>query len=191
VRASRRDAVVDGVAVVVTDSLGPATVGFWRSHVLVPRWVLAMPGTQRQYVLRHEDEHRRAHDAQLLLAASLALILTPWNLTIWWHLRRLSLAVEMDCDKRVVAALGDATTYGELLLDVAQATNRGPRLQPAFLGGTGMLERRLKALIAPAQLSRVMRCLLPIAAIALLYVVLSTPHPVLASHSETHAQHSK
>jgi bla regulator protein blaR1 len=182
-RRTRRDAsgaaVVDGVSVVVTDSLGPATVGFWRSRVLVPRWVLALPNVQRQYVVRHEEEHRRAHDARLLFIASLPLILMPWNLAFWWQLRRLCLAVEMDCDNRVVAALGNATAYGELLLKVAQAASHGPRLQPALLGGVGTLERRLTALLAPTPLRHVQRFLLPAVALGLLFVVLSMPHPIL------------
>lgn len=171
--------IVDGVRVVVTDSIGPATVGFWRSRVLVPRWVLALPGVQRQYVLRHEEEHRRAHDARLLLVASLTLLLMPWNLALWWQLRRLYLAIEMDCDNRVVAALGNAPAYGELLLKVAQAASHGPRLQPAFLGGVGSLERRLTALLAPTPLRHVQRFIVPAVAIGLLLIVLSMPHPVL------------
>jgi beta-lactamase regulating signal transducer with metallopeptidase domain len=178
-------AVVDGVRVVITDSLGPATVGLFRSSVLVPRWVLALPGVQRQYVLRHEDEHRRSHDARLLFVASLPLILMPWNLAMWWQLRRLCLAVEMDCDHRVVSGLGDATAYGELLIKVAQAASRGPRLQPALLGGMGSLERRLTALLAPTQLRYLQRFLLPAVAIGLLFVVLMMPHPVLPA--EPHA----
>ncbi len=181
-RRSRCDAngvaVVDGVSVVVTDSAGPATVGLLRSRVLVPRWVLALPGTQRQYVLRHEEEHRRAHDARLLFVASLPLILMPWNVAMWWQLRRLCLAVELDCDNRVVGALGDATAYGELLLRVAEAGSRGPRLQPAFLG-MGSLERRLTALLAPTRLRHFQRFLLPAFALGLLFVVLVMPHPVL------------
>jgi bla regulator protein blaR1 len=180
-------AIVDGVPVVVTDSIGPATVGLFRSRVLVPRWVLAMPGAQRQYVLRHEDEHRRAHDARLLFVASLPLILMPWNLAMWWQLRRLCLAVEMDCDNRVVSRLGDAPAYGELLLKVAQASSRGPRLQPALLGGVGTLERRLTVLLAPTPLWHVQRFLLSAAALGLLAIVLLMPHPVLmhGSHAMT------
>ncbi len=196
VRRSRRErgnaggpAIVDGVPVVVTDSIGPATVGLWRSRVLVPRWVLALPGVQRQYVLRHEEEHRTAHDAQLLFVASLPLILMPWNLAMWWQLRRLCLAVEMDCDNRVVSGLGDATAYGELLLKGAQAGSRGPRLQPAFLGGVGTLERRLSALLAPTPLRHVQRFLLPAAALGLLFVVLLMPHPVLGPGSHAHVTH--
>jgi hypothetical protein len=182
-------ASIDGVPVVVTDFIGPATVGVLRSRVVVPRWVLALPSVQRRYVLRHEDEHRRSHDALLLFIASLALILTPWNLVLWWQLRRLRLAVEMDCDNRVVSALGDPSAYGELLFKVAQAANRGPRLQPAFLG-TGPLERRLTALLAPAPLRQAQRFLLPAIACVLLFVVLSMPHPVLSSKSDASVQHA-
>lgn len=181
-------AVVDGIPVVVTDLVGPATVGLLRSHLLVPRWVLAMPRSQRKYVLRHEEEHRRAHDAQLLFVASLALLLMPWNLAMWWQLRRLCLAVEMDCDNRVVNGLGNAPAYGELLLKVAEASSRGPRLQPALLGGIGSLEHRLTVLLAPAPLRQVQRFLLPVAVLALVFAVLIMPHPVLGSghaHSAT------
>ncbi len=152
---------------------------------VVPRWVLALPGVQRRYVLRHEEEHRRSHDSLLLFVASLGLILTPWNLALWWQLRRLRLAVEMDCDNRVVSALGDANAYGELLFKVAQAASRGPRLQPAFLGA-GLLECRLTALLAPAPVRQAQRFLLPVAAGLLLLLVLSMPHPVLV-RSSSHA----
>lgn len=194
---ARTPQVIDNVPVLLTDSIGPATVGLWRSRVLIPRWVLALPGTERQYVLRHEEEHRRAQDGRLLFFMSLLVILAPWNLALWWQLRRLSLAVEVDCDNRVVAALGDAPAYGELLFKVAQAGNRSPRLprlQPAFLGGTGMLERRLRTLLAPAQMRDAQKLMLPIAACLLLFLVLYMPHPVppndsAASHSTTHASH--
>jgi bla regulator protein blaR1 len=184
-RANGR-AVVDGVPVVVTDGLGPATVGFWHSRVLLPRWVLALPEEQRQYVVRHEEEHRAAHDGRVLFIASLALLLMPWNLALWWQLRRLCLAIEMDCDSRVVARLGDATIYGELLVKIAEASSRGPRLQPALLGGVGTLERRLTVLLAPTPLRHVQRFLLPALAFALLVVVLKVPHPVLGQKSNAH-----
>ncbi len=183
-------ATIDGVPVVVTDVVGPATVGLWRSSVLLPRWVLALPGQERQYVVRHEEEHRKAHDGRLLFVMSLPLLLMPWNLAMWWQIRRLCLAVEMDCDNRVVNRLGDATAYGELLLKVAQASRGGPRLQPAFLGGVGTLERRLTALLAPTPLRHIQRFLLPAAALGLLVVVLLMPHPVLEKGSHAHATHA-
>ena len=184
--ASGGPTTVDGIPVVVTDFMGPATVGLWRSRVLVPRWVLGLPEVQRQYVLRHEEEHRRTYDAQLLFVASLTLLLMPWNLAMWWQLRRLCLAVEMDCDNRVVNRLGDAPAYGALLLKVAEASSRGPRLQPALLGGMGSLEHRLTLLLAPTPLRHVQRFLLPAGVLALLFVVAVMPHPVLGHGSHTH-----
>jgi bla regulator protein BlaR1 len=186
-RSGTATATVDGVPIVVTDSLGPATVGVWHSRVLVPRWVLTLPRTDRRYVLRHEDEHRKAHDARLLFVASLTLILMPWNAALWWNLRRLRLAVEMDCDNRVVNGLGDANAYGHMLLKVAQATSRGPRLQPALLGGVGMLEHRLTVLLAPTPLRHIQKFLLPAFAIALLLLVFSMPHPVLGNTTTSHS----
>ena len=178
IRRSRRGpAVIDGVLSVITDSIGPATVGVLNARVVIPRWVLALPPVQRRYVLRHEEEHRNSRDTLLLLVASLAAVLGPWNLPIWWHLRRLRLAVEVDCDRRVVTALGDGRAYGEMLLRVAEAANRGPRLQPALLG-MGMLERRITELVAPSSRTLAMRGLAAAAAAALLYVVLMLPHPV-------------
>lgn len=176
---------IGGVPVVITESMGPATVGVLRARILLPRWVLALPDAQRQYIVRHEDEHRRSHDATLLFLASLPVILLPWSAALWWQLRRLHLAVEMDCDRRVVSTLGDPHAYGSLLLSVAQAANDVRRLQPALLGGTGMLERRLTVLLAPALLPRLQRVLLAVVAIVLFSFVVTTPHPVLATH--THA----
>jgi hypothetical protein len=95
--------------------------------------------------------------------------------------------VELDCDNRVVAALGNAPAYGNLLFTVAQATSHTPRLQPGFTGGVGVLERRLSALLAPRKLPRFLQYLLPLIAIGLLFVVLSAPHPVLASGSAASA----
>jgi beta-lactamase regulating signal transducer with metallopeptidase domain len=180
--------VVDGVEVVVTESLGPATTGVLRQWVLLPRWVLALPVAQRRYVVRHEEEHRRSHDAALLCLASLLVALMPWNVPLWWILRRLRLAVEMDCDRRVVATLGGPDTYGELLLTVAEAANRGPRLQPALLGGVGMLERRITALVAPVSRSLAVRLGAPLLALLLLAAVLSVPHPQPEAHAQVHHQ---
>jgi len=190
IRSARRKTrnapdTVDGVAVIVTDSLGPATAGFFRTRVVLPRWVLALPGAQRSYVVRHEAEHKRAHDQHLLLVMSLSLLLTPWNVSLWWQLRRLRLAVEMDCDRRVVSVLGNPYSYGELLFKVAEASTRGPRLQPAFLGG-GLLKERLTALLQPAQLRLSQKLLLPALAIALLIFTLRMPHPVLTAEHESH-----
>ena len=184
---SSRTSVVDGVVVTLTDTLGPATTGLLRPRVLLPRWVLALPAVRRRYVVRHEEEHRRSRDATLLVVMSAIVALMPWNLALWWQLRRLQLAVEMDCDRRVVAALGDAVAYAELLVNVAEASSRGPRLQPALLGGTGMLERRLTALLDAGRRGLLEWLVAPLAAVALVAVALSVPHPEMRREPATPA----
>jgi beta-lactamase regulating signal transducer with metallopeptidase domain len=181
-RNRHETASVDGVDVVVTEACGPAAVGVLRSRVVMPRWVLALPRAQRQYILRHEDEHRKARDAALLMLTSLAVVLTPWNLPVWWQLRRLGLAVEMDCDQRVVRSLGNADAYGALLLQVAEANSRSPRMQPALIGRVSLLESRLIGLLAPVCASQTVRLVLALGALLLLGVVLTAPHPMPGAH---------
>ena len=189
--ASRRSTVshIDGTRVIVTDAIGPANAGLFRSRIYIPRWVLGLPALERSYVVRHEAEHKRAHDSRLLTVMSIFVSLWPWNVALWWQLHRLHLAIEMDCDNRVVSSLGDAPAYGELLLKVAEAGSRGVRLQPAFANDTSMLERRLTALLAPRSHRLLRRAIAPLLAGALMYLVFSVPHPQLERHqSEFHSQ---
>lgn len=181
--------VLSGVPVVVSKGFGPATVGLWAASIVVPTWVLALPEPQRGFVLRHEGEHRAARDPLLLFVTSLAFVLTPWNLALLWQMRRLRLAVELDCDARVVRALGDSTTYASFLLSVAEATAPDRRLQPSFIGGSGSLERRLRSLLARPKHWAVTFVVAPVLTLALLGLALAMPHPVSDSHARR-ARHS-
>lgn len=144
---------VEDVAVWVSDDVGPAVLGVVRPEIVVPDWALALPAPLRRLMLLHEREHLRAGDSHLLLAALLAVAIAPWNVFMWWQLHRLRLAVELDCDDRVLArSAGDSASvadYGELLLTVGR---RRSRIAPVALGAAGMrsgLERRLRELCRP------------------------------------------
>lgn len=148
VRALRRaseHAVVDGVHVLVSGDVGPAVVGVREAAVLVPRAVLEMDSPLRALVLRHEEEHRRARDTWLLLALAIAVAAMPWNLPLWWIARRARLALEVDCDARVLAAGGNATRYVQVLLLAAQRTGAAP-LTPMLVASRTHLERRIVAM---------------------------------------------
>jgi TonB family protein len=95
-------------------------------------------------MLAHEDEHVQAHDPWLLSAATALLVLAPWNLVLWWQLRRLRLAVEMDCDARVLARGGAAPAYGDLLLRVGRRRARLPLGAPALGEPASFLARRIR-----------------------------------------------
>ena len=148
VNALRRTAerrTVDGVGVLVSHDIGPAVVGVRNAAVLLPRAVLELDAPLRALVLRHEEEHRRAGDAWLLLALAIAVAAMPWNLPLWWIARRARLALEVDCDARVLAAGGSATRYVQVLLLAAQRTSAAP-LTPMLVASRTHLERRIVAM---------------------------------------------
>jgi TonB family protein len=140
-RAADR-AVIDGVSVLVTQSIGPAVFGTRDARVLVPRWLLDLDAPLRELVLLHEQEHCRARDPQLSLAVAVAIVLMPWNAGVWWIARRLRLAVELDCDARVLRAAHDIERYSKLLLFIAQRQSL-VRLAPMLAESNSHLSRRI------------------------------------------------
>ena len=145
-----RRAVVDGMPVLVAPDAGPAVMSGGDRRIVLPSWALALDAPLRALVLRHEAEHLRAGDPRLLLGGVLALVLMPWSPAVWWQVRRLRLAVELDCDRRVLRGGGDVERYGLLLLAVSQRGGGMLRLaMPALSEGTTDLERRIAAMTAP------------------------------------------
>ncbi|HET7231399.1 MAG TPA: M56 family metallopeptidase [Longimicrobium sp.] len=143
-------AEVDGVPVLVSPNVGPAVVGLLRSCIVLPRWAVDADERARALVLEHEQEHVRAGDPRLLAAALAAAVLTPWNPAVWWQLRRLRLAVEVDCDARVLRRRGDVHAYGSVLLEVGRrATQTRLAAAAAFAEPVSTLERRIRIMTAP------------------------------------------
>ncbi len=190
----RRD-TVQGIDVLVSEATGPALVGALSPAIVVPEWTLAMEAAQVGLMLRHEQEHRRARDGQLLTLAHFALIAMPWNVALWWQLMRLRVAVELDCDARVLRD-ADARSYGDLLLEVAR-----PRRRLALMGATAFaerasqLERRIRA-IGQRRGSASRRARLGAAAVGVVvvsaaWVAPRPPAPPRASHPTTPAPVAK
>src|SRR6185503_9679168 len=76
-RASWKTATVDGHTTWIAPDVGPAVVGLLRPRIVLPEWALQLDDTDRGFVLRHESEHIRAGDPQLLLVAGLLLVAMP------------------------------------------------------------------------------------------------------------------
>jgi TonB family protein len=139
-----RVATLDGRTVLVSENVGPAVIGVWRPQVVLPAWSLELRPAERRLMLLHEDEHVRAHDPWLRAAGAALVVLAPWNPALWWQVRRLRLAVEMDCDARVLARGGHAPEYAELLLRVGQRRARLPLGAPALGEPVSFLGRRIR-----------------------------------------------
>jgi beta-lactamase regulating signal transducer with metallopeptidase domain len=146
-RAMERDfdrRSVDGIPVSVSDGVGPALFGITDPRIVVPAWVLDLPTTERRIILAHEGEHAIARDPQTLLGVLLFLIVQPWNVALWQMFARLRLAMEMDCDRRVLGPTADARRYGELLVLVHSRRAVAPQPLLSFVERRSNLEQRIR-----------------------------------------------
>jgi hypothetical protein len=147
-RRGWRTAAVDGREVLVSPDAGPAVVGLWSPRVVLPEWALRLSERERELMLAHEEQHVRAGDPALLTAALVAVLVAPWNLALWWQWRRLRLAVEIDCDARVLAQGRSAPAYGELLLRVGGRRSVHVLGVAAFGEPSSFLESRIRRMLA-------------------------------------------
>ncbi len=134
--------------VLVSKDLGPAVFGVIRPAIVMPSWLLEETDATRDAALAHEAQHIAARDPALLLAALLLLALTPWNLPLWWQLRRLRLAIELDCDARVLDSGVERRLYANTLLSISQFAVRMPFGAVAIVGRGSQIERRILAMMS-------------------------------------------
>ncbi|MCC7054826.1 MAG: hypothetical protein IT355_16260 [Gemmatimonadaceae bacterium] len=145
-RAQWPQRLVRGTTVRVADDTGPAVIGVTRTEIVVPSWLLARESREQELVLAHELEHVRLHDPLLLAVAQAAVVLLPWHPAVWWMASRMRLAVELDCDRRVLQRGASARDYGTLLIDLTDHRAGFGAALPAFSCSPSHLERRLVAM---------------------------------------------
>jgi beta-lactamase regulating signal transducer with metallopeptidase domain len=142
---------VDGMNVLISEDVGPAVVGLRTSRIVLPRWIVDLDDADRAMILDHEREHRNARDPILMAAAAIVRAIFPWNPALWIQDRRLRLAIETDCDSRVLSRVRDATAYGSVLLAVSERRITGSAIPTlALTEPTSMLSRRIAIMTAPA-----------------------------------------
>lgn len=147
-RAARwHRARVQDESVLLSRDFGPALVGVVHPEIVLPRWALRMSDEDQRMACLHEAEHRSAHDTWLLLGGGLCVALMPWNPALWFQLRRLRAAVELDCDGRVIRRGAPRRAYGALLLELGSARRPSPLTVLALARSESLLERRLKMIV--------------------------------------------
>jgi TonB family protein len=152
-RRDWRPATASNTVVLVAQRTGPAVVGLVRPTIVLPAWALRLDDDDLALIVRHEREHIEAGDPWLVHAAAWALVVMPWNPAIWWMAARLRLAVELDCDARVVAHAPNPSSeiakYGDVLLQVATRHERRMTVvAPAMFESTSSLSRRIATMCA-------------------------------------------
>ena len=141
-----------GRSVLWTRESGPAVVGLVTSRIVLPAWVVGAGRARQELVLAHEEEHLGAHDVQLRFLAALLLFAFPWNPALWVQYHRLGLAVELDCDRRVMDRWPERRRlYGDLLLRVGTGGRAIPAMAVAALAERkSLLEQRIRKLFSRA-----------------------------------------
>ena len=178
-RRNWRSGQVDGTPVLLTREIGPALVGLMHPRPVVPAWTLELDAREQRLILLHETEHARASDPWLSVAGVVSTILTPWNPALWWSVRRLRLAVEMDCDTRVLRSGVDARSYASLLLAVGERAARTQfAWEIALAGSQSLLERRILAMTAPSSPRRPRLAIAGLGVAAILTLLLACEAPV-------------
>ena len=145
-----------GRDVLISADTGPAVVGFLNPRIVLPVWARTATPQERALIMAHEEEHVRARDPLLRFLAGILVVSCPWNPALWVQFHRLGLAVELDCDRRVMRRMPDSRrAYGDLLLQVG-SLRRGPRgLAVAALSEEpSLLERRIRDLVWKAPQAR-------------------------------------
>ncbi len=175
IRLASRVTHVDDTEVLVHEAAGPAVIGIVDQRVVVPERLLDLDATLRAMVLRHETEHRRAHDPRLVFAAAIAKSLMPWNAVLWWMERRIRLAIEMDCDARVLATHPNPAQYGRLLVLISQ-WQQSPALAAMLAESTSHLERRVSAMLPTNDRNRRVRTSVALAVAVLAVIGACTSH---------------
>jgi beta-lactamase regulating signal transducer with metallopeptidase domain len=139
-------AEVFGTPVRITPTVGPAVMGLSAPEIVVPRWLLERSPDEQRLVIVHEREHLAARDQLLPVGGLIVAAILPWHPAVWWALSRLRLAIELDCDARVLNRGVQPRPYGALLIDIAGRC-AGHRVGVLALADrTSHLERRLLAM---------------------------------------------
>lgn len=179
-RRTWRESVLAGVPVLVSHDVGPAVIGLVHHGIVVPAWVESLDADAQRTVMTHEREHVRAGDPLLLWGATLLVALTPWNAALWYALRRLRHAIEIDCDVRVLRSRPDTHAYCSLLLDVGERTLAGVAPVAALAEPSTLLERRIEAMTRPARVRRGAAMRSAAAALVLFAAACFAPRPEVA-----------
>lgn len=145
-----RTAFVAGHRVSISGWLGPAVIGVLRPEIVLPSWALDLDEQVQHLVVLHEHEHVRGGDSRLLAGGLALLVLMPWCPPLWWQFYRLRMAIETDCDRRLLLNGAPAREYARALLTIADGRRTTILPLTAMFSPKGDLERRIRLIAGGA-----------------------------------------
>ncbi|MHC4405871.1 MAG: M56 family metallopeptidase, partial [Planctomycetota bacterium] len=161
----------------ITDQLeSPALVGVFWPVILIPAW-LARDGSKNRstltWSLRHELMHWKLGDPIANLIPRVAQILFFFHPAAWWAGKRCRAAMELACDRALVATEAEARDYAEGLYHVLSAMHnpRRPALSTSLFATRTQIGRRIAVLLNGPLRSSARLSIVSIACVAALTIV--------------------
>ncbi|WP_234411271.1 M56 family metallopeptidase [Rhodanobacter thiooxydans] len=107
----------------VGTDVGPALVGAWRTHIVLPAdFEQRYDANERALILAHETAHARRHDGWWCLFAQVAVALFWFHPLAWWALAALRHDQELACDAAVLREHGEQRrSYANAMLKTQSA----------------------------------------------------------------------
>lgn len=190
-KRSWRSESLNGIDVYVSRDAGPAIVGLLQPRIVIPEWILQASVGHQTVILAHEQSHLDAGDQKLLTVSVCLLVFMPWNLPLWWQLRRLRRAIEVDCDTRVLRHGHSVSNYGEVLIEVGQRQSTFIGTVAAMSESISFLEQRIRIMTnIPTKLWKISTAAFAILSIGLLTAAtqVSPPNTGFNSADQTSAK---
>ena len=183
-RVTWQPLMMDETPVYVSHDVGPALFGIVRHSIVLPSWVVQLEPSRRRLILAHERQHARAADPMMLFAGAVGVMLQPWNAVTWLLFRRLRLAIETDCDARVLEASPDVRAYADLLLEIGERTLGGATPMTALAEPNSILAKRIDLMTRHPVSRPLLRSLFSVFVGAVLVLAAcQLPRPTLEAHA--------
>lgn len=143
----------------------PYVAGIFRCKIYIPD--VELPEEELEFILAHEGQHVRSHDALIKLVFGILSALMWWNPIAHWSRREVSALLELRCDARVTKDMDELkrVRYAVMLKNMAKqvvSERRMPvlALDESFaVGRPNLLDQRVRVIASrdykPPQFRRI------------------------------------
>lgn len=130
----------------------PYVAGIFRYKIYIPD--VELPEEELEFILAHEGQHVRSHDALIKLVFGIMSALMWWNPIAHWSRREINALLELRCDARVTKDMDELkrVRYAVMLKNMAKRVVSGRRMPVLALdesfavGQPNLLDQRVRVI---------------------------------------------
>lgn len=140
-RKMRKSAHVEANIYEAENIKSPFVLGVFKPRIYLP---VGLSGKEKSYILLHEQTHIRRRDPIVKIAAYFILCLHWFNPLVWAAFLLMCVDMEMSCDERVLAEMGDKMKKDYSLSLLSLASERRIIAGSPLAFGEGGIKERIK-----------------------------------------------